>query len=119
MPIELIYAPIQIDHIYPTALGGTDDASNLCLSCPFCNLFKRTQTQSIDPKTGETFSFFNPRLHLWGEHFQNGIDKAIIEGKTGYGRATIAGLQMNRSQAVSFRRLMISLGKYPPTEKTD
>jgi hypothetical protein len=119
MPIELIYAPIQIDHIYPTALGGTEELSNLCLSCPFCNLFKRTQTQTIDPETGETFSFFNPRLQTWNEHFQYSVDEAIIEGKTGCGRATIAGLQMNRLQALSFRRLMISLGKYPPTETVD
>lgn len=30
----------HIDHMFPLALGGTDDLGNLCLACPNCNLHK-------------------------------------------------------------------------------
>lgn len=29
--------PHEIDHIVPVSLGGTDDRSNLCVSCRRCN----------------------------------------------------------------------------------
>ena len=35
--------PLQIEHIYPRAKGGTDRISNLTLSCEKCNLAKGTQ----------------------------------------------------------------------------
>jgi len=31
---------IHIDHIVPRTLGGSDDESNLALTCPFCNMAK-------------------------------------------------------------------------------
>ena len=32
--------PFQIDHIWPVALGGTDDPENLCVACRSCNASK-------------------------------------------------------------------------------
>lgn len=34
----------EVDHIVPTARGGTDDLSNLALSCVSCNSIKRRKT---------------------------------------------------------------------------
>ena len=35
--------PLQIEHIHPKALGGTNRISNLCLACESCNTKKGTQ----------------------------------------------------------------------------
>jgi len=35
------YANFNIDHIKPRRHGGTDDPSNLALSCHTCNLYKK------------------------------------------------------------------------------
>ena len=35
--------PLQVEHIFPLAKGGTDRVSNLCLACESCNLNKGTQ----------------------------------------------------------------------------
>jgi HNH endonuclease len=35
--------PLQVEHIYPRAKGGTDRISNLTLSCEKCNVAKGTQ----------------------------------------------------------------------------
>lgn len=35
--------PLQVEHIYPKAKGGSNRISNLCLACEKCNLKKGTQ----------------------------------------------------------------------------
>jgi len=35
--------PLQVEHIYPKAKGGTNRISNLCLACEKCNIKKGTQ----------------------------------------------------------------------------
>ena len=35
--------PLQVEHIYPKAKGGSNRISNLCLACQKCNLKKGTQ----------------------------------------------------------------------------
>src|SRR5260370_22580611 len=35
--------PLQIEHIYPRAKGGSNRVSNLCLACEPCNTAKGTQ----------------------------------------------------------------------------
>lgn len=58
---DYIMGRLQIDHIQPVAKGGTDLEENLCLACELCNQYKWTQTDSIDPETGEVMPLFNPR----------------------------------------------------------
>lgn len=41
--LEIAKVPLQIDHIYPRAKGGTDRISNLCLACKKCNQAKGKQ----------------------------------------------------------------------------
>lgn len=45
---------LQIEHIVPLARGGTDDITNLTLSCGACNIRKRTQTAA---------EFGHPHIH--------------------------------------------------------
>lgn len=46
--------PLQIEHIHPTARGGSNRASNLCLACEPCNRKKAAQPVEVflarDPK---------------------------------------------------------------------
>ena len=56
-----ILAPLEIDHLLPTAAGGTDDEENLWLACPLCNLYKGIKTHGIDPLTLRKVLLFNPR----------------------------------------------------------
>jgi predicted restriction endonuclease len=41
-PIE--YKGMQVDHVYPKRLGGTDDIDNLLPTCRLCNHYKRGNT---------------------------------------------------------------------------
>jgi hypothetical protein len=116
MPAELIYGFINVDHIYPKALGGTDDEQNLWVACSLCNTYKADNAEGIDPITHQKLELFNPRTQVWSEHFEHSADQAVILGKSPCGRATIATLQINRPKSILFRQMMVSLGKYPSTE---
>jgi 5-methylcytosine-specific restriction endonuclease McrA len=47
-----VFAPLEIDHIVPTARGGTDDEDNLWLACRMCNGFKSDRMAMVDPYYG-------------------------------------------------------------------
>jgi hypothetical protein len=52
---------LEIEHIVPVVRGGSDDLTNLTLSCKACNLKKRTQTAA-------EFGF--PHIHDWAKRIQ-------------------------------------------------
>ncbi len=108
-----ILAPLEIDHVLPTAAGGTDDEENLWLACPLCNSHKGITTHELDPLTKKTVPLFNPRKQNWNRHFKinNGIE---IVGKTACGRATVIALRMNSRLALTVREHWLSAGWYPP-----
>ena len=58
---------------------------------------------SIDPTSGEKVDLFNPRLHVWPEHF--GLSAGRIIGLTPIGRATVRLLNMNTPRRVELRLL--------------
>ena len=66
----------HIEHIRARQHGGTDDASNLALSCPDCNAHKGPNLSSVDPQTDRVVPLFNPRLHSWDDHFGRGSKQA-------------------------------------------
>lgn len=53
-----IFAPLEIDHILPVALGGTDDEENLWLACHLCNSRKGMKTHGIDEITNKENAAF-------------------------------------------------------------
>lgn len=67
---EFVYASLEIEHIRPTAKGGTDDEENLWLACRRCNNFKRDQIDAIDPLSEAKVTLFNPRSQDWSAHFE-------------------------------------------------
>jgi 5-methylcytosine-specific restriction endonuclease McrA len=110
-----ILFPLEIDHIIPSAKGGSDNEDNLCLSCRSCNSHKATQTHAIDPETKQRVSLFNPRMDTWSDHFRWSADGTLVVGLSPRGRATVVALQMNNEFIVTPRRLWVSVGWHPPT----
>ena len=104
----------SVDHIIPTAKLGEDDLDNLCYACQACNNHKYTNTANTDPVTGESTSLFNPRLHLWEEHFMWNENKSEAIGITPIGRATVVKLKLNRIGVKNLRTALRKLGLHPP-----
>jgi hypothetical protein len=86
----------------------------LCLACELCNQYKWTQTEGLDPKSGEVVSLFNPRNEQWREHFVWTSDGIEIIGITACGRATIGALRLNNNLAVIVRKNWVQAGWHPP-----
>jgi len=108
---------LEIEHIVPQALGGTDHEENLWLACRLCNGYKGIQTAALDPITGLIVALFNPREQQWSEHFVWNDDGTQIIGVTPCGRATVIALRLNNVIAVMVRRSWVAAGWHPPSEK--
>jgi hypothetical protein len=110
-------ARLEIEHLWPRAKGGTDDESNLWLSCPICNGHKSDKTAAVDPVTGEVRPLFNPRTQSWFDHFRWASDGIHIEGMTAIGRATVAALHLSDdTDALAVRGWWVLAGWHPPIE---
>lgn len=112
----LVLGALEIEHIVPLAKGGTDEETNLWLSCSLCNRHKATQVAASDPLTSATVPLFNPRNDKWHEHFGWSADGVLILGSTAKGRATVEALRLNNELAVEVRRNWVLAGWHPPTE---
>jgi hypothetical protein len=111
---QYIYDTLEVEHIRPKGLGGTDEEDNLWLACSRCNRYKSNQIQAIDPLTQNIVALFNPRYQVWHEHFERGDDSATIFGITPCGRATVGALRFNLDSSLQFRRFLVSVNAYPP-----
>ena len=111
---EMTMAQFHIDHITPRSAGGVTEFENLCLSCPFCNQFKRQQQFARDPKTGRRTRLFHPRQDDWSKHFRWNEDGAEIVGLTSRGRTTVFALNLNHPLAVKARSFWVASGIHPP-----
>lgn len=110
-----IFAPLEIDHIVPTAEGGNDDEENLWLACRFCNSHKSTKTHGIDALTKRKTPIYNPRKQKWHRHFYI-VDGIKIVGKTAVGRVTVESLRLNNHLALTVRSNWLIAGWYPPED---
>lgn len=116
-PQHLVMARLEIEHLVPLAKGGTDDESNLWVSCPLCNRYKGAQTLAEDPLTGQTVPLFNPRTQSWFEHFAWTSDGLRIGGLTPAGRATVAALHLSDDpDALEVRSYWVLAGWHPPKD---
>jgi hypothetical protein len=103
----------SVEHIIPRACGGTDDLDNLALACQGCNRRKYTDTEAIDPISGERVPLSHPRRNLWRDHFAWSDDFILLIGLTPIGRATIERLQLNRDGVVNLRRVLHLIDAHP------
>lgn len=101
----------HIEHIRAKQHHGGDDPSNLALACPECNLRKGPNLTAIDFASGEIVPLFNPRIHLWNEHFF--WDEWEIQGRTGIGRGTAELLRFNTPDRLRMRQLLTGIGHDP------
>lgn len=97
----------HVDHIKSLKHNGSDDFENLAWACFQCNLFKGTDIAAIDETSDELVRLFNPRIQVWGEHFELDLKTGQIIGKTPIGRATCELLKMNHPDQVETRLLLI------------
>jgi hypothetical protein len=111
MPFKL-----EIEHIYPQALGGKTIEENLWLACRECNAHKATKIKALDKLTEKIIKLFNPRKQKWHEHFEFSQDFSEIIGKTPCGRATVDALQMNNIYQTTARSAWSETGKFPPKD---
>jgi hypothetical protein len=115
-PQHLVMGTLEIEHILPKSTGGSTDEANLWLACRLCNNFKASQTQGINPETGDVVALFNPRQQRWSEHFQWDVEATHIRGTTPCGRATAAALRLNNLVAVTVRQYWVDAGWHPPLD---
>lgn len=116
-PQRLVMARLEIEHVIPRARGGSDDETNLWLSCPLCNRYKGDRIAARDPETGEEVTLFNPRRQRWSEHFRWSEDGLRILGQTPIGRATVAALRLDDdSDALIVRSYWVLAGWHPPDD---
>jgi hypothetical protein len=104
----------EFEHISPLAVGGETTFENLCFACPSCNRYKGDRQTAIDTDSGETVALFHPQEQVWREHFTWSEIGSEMRGLTAIGRATIAGLQMNRPALVRARAMWVKLDEHPP-----
>ena len=111
---EIIFNfPFEIEHIIPVTLDGTNDNSNLALSCRSCNLYKSSHITGNDSETQTDVPLFNPRKNIWNQHFIVDPRNGEIIGLTKKGRATIDRLQMNRESQIIARKQWMLLELFP------
>jgi hypothetical protein len=100
-----------IDHVIALRHGGLTEAENLALACAVCNNLKGTDLSAIDPLNKMIVPLFNPRTQIWDDHFE--LAGAEIIGRTATGRATVALLQLDSYERLSYRRNLAEAGRYP------
>jgi 5-methylcytosine-specific restriction endonuclease McrA len=98
---DVPFARFHLDHLIPKQHGGSNDVSNLALSCPHCNAHKGTNLAGIDPETKLLVPLFNPRTQRWNDHFNR--EGPRIVGLTPEGRATSRLLGMNSTPRIELR----------------
>lgn len=112
-PQQLAIGKLELEHIIPRSRGGSDDETNLWLSCSLCNRYKGAQTEAADPHTNTVVRLFNPRTDVWHEHLAWSADRVKVTGLTPTGRATIIALNINNDVAVEVRRNWVLAGWDP------
>ena len=112
-PESIFNAVLEVEHIIPIALGGSDNENNLALACRSCNGFKGSRSGYIDIESSQEERFYHPRQDLWEEHFS--VESALSEilALTAIGRVTIVGLKMNSRAQLTAREFWIQLGLFP------
>ena len=94
----------HVEHIIAKQHRGSDEDSNLALSCHYCNRHKGPNLTGIDPTTNEITQLFHPRSDTWHSHFA--IRDGRITGTTAIGRTTVEVLNMNSHERIGLRLLL-------------
>jgi HNH endonuclease len=112
-PESIFNAVLEVEHIIPVVLGGSDNEDNLALACRSCNGFKGSRSGYIDIESIQVERFYHPRQDRWEEHFLVESESSEILALTAIGRVTIIGLKMNSRAQLTARQFWIQLGLFP------
>jgi 5-methylcytosine-specific restriction endonuclease McrA len=112
MPQAFDDATFEIDHVISRKHHGPTVASNLRLSCFYCNSFKGSDVSGLEATTRKLTPLFHPRRHKWTRHFR--WQGAYLVGRTAMGRVTVALLHINDDYRVELRDELIAAGVFPP-----
>lgn len=115
-PLDITTDPFTVEHIVPTARGGTTTTEKLELACSGCNGHKYDKREGYDPVSEGMASLYHPRQHQWGDHFAWSEDYTHLIGLTPTGRATVMTLHLNRPAVVNLRLVLFRVGAHPPKE---
>lgn len=107
---EHSHLTFEIDHIIAICHGGPTRASNLALTCFYCNRYKGPNIAGIDPVSKKLTALFNPRRQKWQRHFR--YNGPVLVGRSAIGRTTIAVLQINDPEAVATRQFLMDAGVF-------
>lgn len=113
VPEAIFNFPFEVEHILPPGRGGSNDESNLALSCRCCNVFKSDWLEAVDTPTGLAAPLFNPRVNRWEDHFAADHVSGKLTGLSLIGRVTIELLRMNGDPQVAARRHWMRLRLFP------
>jgi len=69
LPQQFSELQFRLEHILPRQHGGSDNAENLALACPECNLLKGPNLTGVDPTTQRVVRLFHARRDKLTEHF--------------------------------------------------
>jgi hypothetical protein len=99
LPSGIAFFPHEVDHVIAEKHGGKTEAENLAFACWRCNRCKGSDLGSFDPQTGNFSLLFNPRAHVWSDHFVFQDD--VIIGLSPQGRTTINLLRLNSEERLA------------------
>lgn len=111
LPQFASFVPFEIDHVIACKHKGRTVATNLAMTCVYCNAHKGPNIAGIDPATGKlTKKLFHPRRHQWTYHFR--YDGGVVIGRTAIGRTTADVLRMNLPNLVALREVLMEEGSW-------
>lgn len=102
--------PFEIDHIIARKHCGRTLATNLAITCIYCNAYKGPNIAGLDPATGKLARLYHPRRHKWSAHFR--WEGGVLIGRTAIGRATIEVLRINLPNLVALRETLMDDGRF-------
>lgn len=105
------FLPFEIDHIVSLKHGGGNEPENLAYACPHCNQAKGSDLTTFLDSYQDIVSLYNPRVHIWNEHFA--VENGEIIPNSRIGQATVKLLQFNQPERLIHRQILSEDGRYP------
>jgi hypothetical protein len=111
LPQRHSFLPFEIDHIASLKHGGGNEPENLAFACAHCNQYKGSDLTTFLDSYQDIVVLFNPRIHVWAEHFE--VENAEILPKSKIGQATVKVLRFNDPERLIHRQVLAEDGLYP------
>jgi hypothetical protein len=108
VPDTAVLWPHEADHVIAEQHQGKTSMDNLAFACFHCNRRKGPNVASVDSENGQIVPLFNPRVHLWAEHFRAEGPRVVPVSQIG--RVTVALLRLNSPERLQVRQALGQAG---------